>query len=91
MRPQAMVASCDPESGHEVVGNRPDSGLPVQRGPECLDTSQERDAHDQEDIQPVDMFVPVLPRYRSLGDVSLGGVIGFASVGLRRLCGRRRL
>lgn len=52
--------SCDTHSGHEVVDDGPDSRLPLQRGPVGGDAAVEGDADDEDDIEPVDVLVPVL-------------------------------
>ena len=54
-----MVAGSDAESCSEIVDYAPDGCLPIQGRPECSDTAHERDSHDEVNIEPVDMLVPV--------------------------------
>ena len=75
MCPKPVVTSCDSEPGAEIVGNSPDGRLPPQWCPDGGDEAGKRDADDENDIKPVDMLVPVLPRQRRLGDVRLLGVV----------------
>lgn len=71
---------CDSQARHKVVGHGPDGGLPVERRPHCLDATDERDAHDQKDIQPVNVFVPILLRHRCFCDVFLRRIVGLVAV-----------
>ena len=75
MCPQSVVACCDTETGHEVVGNGPDGSLELKWCPKSLDATVQRDADDKIDIQPVDMFIPVRLGDGRIGDVRLLGVI----------------
>lgn len=50
---------CDPEPCAVVVDDGPDGGLELQRRPEGLDCPVQRDTDDEDDVQPVDMLVPV--------------------------------
>ncbi len=63
------LTSCDTQTGHEVISNGPDSCFPLQRCPDCLDEAIDGDADDEDDIQPVNVLVPVLSRDGALGDV----------------------
>lgn len=65
----------DTEPGHEIVDHRPDGGLPLQWRPESHDAAKERDAGDEDDIQPVDVLVPVGLGQGRLGDVRLRDII----------------
>lgn len=77
-----MVACCDTETSHEIIGNRPESGLELERHPKSLDAAINRYADDEGDIQPVDMLVPVRSGHGSFGDVRFLGVIFGVSVWL---------
>jgi len=67
--PQTMVASSDTETGCEVVCNCPDGGVAVERGPPSLNQTQKGNANDEEDIEPVDVLVPVGLGHGGVGDV----------------------
>lgn len=45
-----MVASCDTETGPEVIDNCPEGGLPLQGSPESSDAASEGDADDEDDL-----------------------------------------
>ena len=66
-----MVTGCDTETGHEVVDEGPDGGLPLERSPVCLNDTIEWNTDNESDIEPVDVFVPVEPGHRLVGDVRL--------------------
>ena len=67
--PQTMVASGDTETSCEVVSNCPDGGVTVERSPPGLDQTQEGNANNQEDVEPVDVLVPVGLGHGGVGDV----------------------
>ena len=67
--PQTVVASSDTETGSEVVSDCPDGGVAVKRSPPSLDQTHEGNADDEEDIEPVNMLVPVGLGHRGVGDV----------------------
>ena len=71
-----MVACCDTETGSEVIGDGPDCGRSAERSPESGDATNDRDANNQNDIEPVDVLVPVLSGHRRIGDVRLIWVVG---------------
>ena len=75
MCPKPVIASCDSEAGAEVVADGPDGRLPPQWCPDGRDETGNWNADDEDDIEPVDVLVPVLLRHRSLGDVRLLGVV----------------
>ena len=66
--------SSDSETGEKVVGDSPDGSLELQWHPESLNTAIDRNSQDEEDVQPVDMLVPVLASQRCIGDMDLLGV-----------------
>ena len=59
----------DSHAGEVVVGNRKDQRLRVQRHPVRRDQTRERDEDDEGRVQPINVLMPVLPRYRLLRDV----------------------
>lgn len=77
--------SGDSQARHEVVQHGKGGSLPPQRGEECLNASVERNADDEGDIQPVDVFVPVGSGQWRLGDVRLGRIVASVPVWLRDL------
>ena len=79
-----MVACCDTETGHEIVGNSEDGGLEQKRCPKSLNAAVQRNADNEGDIEPVDMLIPVCFGDGSVGDVRLFWIIFCASVWLRR-------
>ena len=90
--PQAMVAGGDAEAADEVVDEGEDGSLEVQRRPPGGDEADEGKTHDEEDVDPVDVLVPVCYRHGRLGDVRLAVVVGLVlvlGVGLDRGQGGR--
>lgn len=92
MSPEAVIACRDAHSGHEVVNDGPEGGLPVQGRPVGGDAPIEGNADDEDDIEPVDVLIPVLACHRQVGDVWFLGVMlgrdgGRGSSGGRRLLG----
>lgn len=69
--------SSDSETGKKVVNDSPDGSLELQWHPESLNTAIDGNSHDEEDVQPVDMLVPVLASQRRIGDMDLLGVGSF--------------
>lgn len=58
-----MVASCDAETGPEVVDNCPEGGLPLQRSPESGDAASEGNADDKDDLMSI-----LASAQKSIGD-----------------------
>lgn len=77
-----MVTSGDTETSVEVVDDSPNCSLPLQRSPVGLNTTKSWDTKNQEDIEPVDVLVPVRPRDGLVSDVWLLWVVLRVSVGL---------
>lgn len=87
-----QLTSGDAEAGHEVVGKGPDGRLPLQRSPVCQDHAVQRDANDHDNIEPVDVLVPIGSGHGLLGDMRLLRVILWVADRLRRGgCHGRRL
>jgi len=82
VRPESVVPSSDAETCAEVVDDGPHGGLPKERSPDGLDEAEGRDAKDEEDVEPVDMLVPVFLGDGLVGDVRLLGVVLWVPVGL---------
>ena len=80
-----MISGSDTETSSKVVGNGPDGRLQVKWGPECHDTSNSGNANNEEDIEPVDVFVPVLLGDGSVGDVRPGRRCQHGFMSWRRL------
>ena len=76
------LTSCDTETGHEIVCYSPDGSLQVERSPVCCDETIDRNSHDQGDVQPVDVLVPVRLGNWLLGDVRFLGVVSLVTVRL---------
>lgn len=74
--------SCDPETRHEVIGHGPDERLPLQRSPVCGDQTVDGNAHDEGDVEPVDVLVPICLGDGLFGDVRLLGVVPLVAIGL---------
>jgi len=92
VRPQAVVAGGNTEASGEVEGNGPDGSLQVERCPVGGNEAAHGNANDEDDIEPVDVLVPVLLCHGSLSDVRLLGVVGLVPDGLLRVrlgCSRR--
>lgn len=75
MCPKSVVASGDTKTSVEVVDDSPDCGLPLEGSPVSLNTAESWDTEDQEDIEPVDVLVPVRPRHGLICDVWLLRVV----------------
>jgi hypothetical protein len=78
------LTGSDTETSHEVVGKRPDCRLPLKRSPVCHDHTVQRDANDHDNIEPVDVLVPIGSSHGLLGDMRLLGVIFWVADRLRR-------
>jgi hypothetical protein len=83
--PQTVVAGSDTETSSEVEGNGPDGSLQVKRCPVGGDETAHGNTNDQDDIEPVDVLVPVLLCHGSLSDVRLLGVVGLVPDRLLRV------
>lgn len=86
-----QLTSGNSETRHEVVGKGPESRLPLQRSPVCQDHAVQRDANDHDNIEPVDVLVPIGSGHGLLGDVRLLRVILWVADRLRRGGHGRRL
>lgn len=85
MCPQTVVAGGDTEASGKVEGDGPDGSLEVERCPVGGDETAHGNANDEDDIEPVDVLVPVLLCHGSLSDVRLLGVIGLVPDRLLRV------
>jgi len=65
--------SSDSQTGQEVVNECPDCRLPLKRRPVCGDHAIDGYSNDQGNVEPVDVFVPVVSGQRLVGDVLLFG------------------
>jgi hypothetical protein len=63
------LTSCDTETSPEIVNDSPDEGGCLERSPDGSNETVNRDGDDQCDVEPVDMFVPVGPGNRLVGDM----------------------
>lgn len=81
-----MVSSCDSQTGGEIVGNGEDEGLEGEWCPEGGDAAGEGNADDENDIEPVDVLIPVLAGEWRLGDVWLARVIRLCATLLDLAC-----
>jgi hypothetical protein len=88
--PKPVVTSCDTKTGHEVIDDSPDSGLPLQRSPIGHDETVDWNSHDEGDVKPVNMFVPVCFGNGFLGDVRFLWVVSLVTIWLRWLSHARR-
>jgi len=77
-----VVSSSDSETSVEVVEDSPCCSLPHERRPDCSDETHHWYTEDEKDIQPVDVFVPIVSRQRGVCNVWLLGVILLVPVGL---------
>ena len=80
-----MISSCNAQAGSEVVGHSPDGGLPFEWCPEGGNDATDGDADNENDIEPVDVLVPVLLCHGGLSDVRLLGVVGLVPDRLLRV------
>ena len=84
MSPKSVIAGGDTEASGEVVQYSPEGRLPFEWCPQRSNASDDRNADDEEDIEPIDVLVPVLPRHWRLRDVWLLRVILLVPHGLLR-------
>jgi len=80
--PKSVITSCDTQPGHKVVKDSPDGSLPLERCVVGLDHSIDGNENDKNDIEPVDVLIPILPRHGQLGDVRLLAVHLLAATGV---------
>jgi hypothetical protein len=71
MSPEAVIAGGYTKTSAEIVQNRPKSGLKPQGSPNGSNAADDRNSSNKVDIQPVDMFVPIIPGNWSVGDMRL--------------------
>lgn len=76
------LASCDTQASGEVVNEREQCCLEIYRRPKGCDAAHDGDTNNESDVEPVDVFVPILLRHGLVCDVSLLRIICFVSVGL---------
>jgi hypothetical protein len=69
------LTSCDAQTGHEVVYDRPDSRLPLERSPEGGNEAVQGHKEDERNIDPVDMLVPIVDGHGLFSDVRFRGII----------------
>ena len=72
------LTSCDAKTSVEVVDNRENGGIEVERNPVGGNEAQSWDNEDEGGVQPVDMLDPVAPSDGSIGNVNLLGIVGAA-------------
>ena len=77
-----MISSCDAQTGCKVIENGKDCGLEQEWRPQGLYAAIERNANDQGDIEPINVFVPICFGHGRFCDVWLLGVIFRVPVGL---------
>ena len=75
MCPKTVIPCCDTETSSEVVCYSPDGSLQLERNEEGTDAAIERDHHNESDVEPIDMLVPIRLGDRFLCDVFLLGII----------------
>jgi hypothetical protein len=83
------LTSCDTKTSHKVVCDSPDSGLPLERRPVRSNESIERNSHNESNVKPVDVFVPVRSRDGLLSDMRFLGVVLLVTIWLGSLCQAR--
>ena len=81
-----QLTSCDTETSHEIIGNRPDGRLQLERCPVGRDEAVDWKANNECDIEPVDVLVPVGLRNGLLGDVRLLWIVLLVTIRLRSFC-----
>ena len=77
-----MIASCDTKTGHEVVDDSKQRRLPFHWCEERTNDTDDRYVDDESDVEPVDMFVPILLGHGSVCDVWFSRIIMSITVGL---------
>jgi hypothetical protein len=66
-----MLTCSDTQTSEEIVHNSPDGSLELERNPDGLDAAIDRDAKNEEDVQPVDVLVPVVASHGGIGNMDL--------------------
>lgn len=56
-----LLTSSYTQTGHEIIQNCPDSGLPLQWGIHRRVQAHHGYEDDEGDVQPIHMFIPVGP------------------------------
>ena len=79
---ERLHTSGNAEPGHKIIHHSAHSRLPLQGRPNGLYAAIDWDTHDEGDIEPVDMLVPVGFGHGCIGDVRFPGIIISASVWL---------
>jgi hypothetical protein len=67
-------------AGEEVVEDGPDGGWQTQGRPDGGNAADQRNASDEVDIEPVDVFVPIGPGDWHVGDVWFGPGLGLGGL-----------
>lgn len=73
--PESMIAGGDTESREIVVDDSEQGGLPFDWSPEGCHQACQRHHNDEGDIQPINVFPPILLGYFRVGDVRFLWVI----------------
>jgi hypothetical protein len=66
-----MLTCSDTQTSEEIVHNSPDGSLELERNPDGLDAAIDWDAKNEEDVQPVDVLVPVVASHGGIGNMDL--------------------
>jgi hypothetical protein len=74
--------SCDTKTSHEVVGKGKCCSLPLERSPVRSNHSVDWNSHDEGDVEPVDMFIPVGFRDGDFGDMGFLGIVFLVTIWL---------
>lgn len=81
MCPETMVSCCNAQASCEVVSNGPNGSLEVQRSPVSTDETDHRNADNEDDIQPVDVLIPICFGDGLICNVWLLGIVLRIAVG----------
>jgi hypothetical protein len=66
-----MLTCSDAQTSEEIVHNSPDGSLELEWHPNGLDAAIDRDAENEENVQPVDVLVPVVASHGGIGNMDL--------------------
>lgn len=83
MSPKSVISCCNSQACSKVVCYGPHGSVESERSPNSLNTSIERNTNNEDNVEPVDMLVPVRFRDWGLGNVDFLWIVLGASVRFR--------
>ena len=75
MCPQPMITGSNPQACGEVIRDSEQGSLPIYGCPEGCYAAKKRYTDDQDRVEPVDVFIPILGCHLRVGDMGLFRII----------------